>query len=259
MKKIYLSLIALVCIILQTGCTCDAVPTEPSATGNGTFALSVNADDIQTDVVTRSTDVDVNAFKVTLKDKDNITLIDQKVFGSLSPTDRTLPAGEGYKISAESCTAVESTTANEGWGSIRFAGETPFNIVSDETTEVTIDCNMANTGFQVIFDESFTSKFPQYSATTQDGRALVFKSSTTEKTAFYNVDENGNAPKISLRLIGSKGGFDDRIDYTKEDINLTAGKITKYTIKYDENSGDLKIEFETNTGTNTEDNDVTVQ
>ena len=259
MKKIYLSLIALVCIILQTGCSCDAVPSEPTATGNGTFALSVNAGDIQTDIVTRSTDVDVNAFKVILKDKDNITLIDQKVLGSLSPTDRTLPAGEGYKISAESCTAVESTTANEGWGSIRFAGETTFNIVSDETTEVTIDCNMANTGFQVIFDESFTSKFPQYSATTQDGRALVFKSSTTDKTAFYNVDENGNAPKISLRLIGSKGGFDDRIDYTKEDINLTAGKITKYTIKYDENSGDLKIEFETNTGTNTEDNDVTVQ
>ena len=256
MKKIYLSLIALVCIILQTGCTCDAVPTEPTATGNGTFALSVNADDIQTEVTTRGT-VDVSTFKVNLRDKNGVSLIDGKAYGQLSDADRTLPASTGYQISVESCTQAEATTSNEGWGAMRFTGSASFDIVSDQSTPVEINCSMENAGLKVAFDNSFTTKFPIYAATTVDNRSLVFKGSNPDAIAFFDVE--GENPSISLKLTGSAGGWEDRIDQTKT-IGLTKGKITTLTVIYDDNSGRLDIEFETNTGTDTDDsNDVTVQ
>ena len=256
MKKIYLSLIALVCIILQTGCTCDAVPTEPTATGNGTFALSVNADDIQTEVTTRGT-VDVSTFKVNLRDKNGVSLIDGKAYGQLSDADRTLPASTGYQISVESCTQAEATTSNEGWGAMRFTGSASFDIVSDQSTPVEINCSMENAGLKVAFDNSFTTKFPIYAATTVDNRSLVFKGSNPDAIAFFDVE--GENPSISLKLYGSAGGWEDRIDQTKT-IGLTKGKITTLTVIYDDNSGRLDIEFETNTGTDTDDsNDVTVQ
>ena len=256
MKKIYLSLIALVCTILQTGCTCDAVPTEPTTTGNGTFALSVNADDIQTEVTTRGT-VDVSPFKVNLKDKNGVSLIEGKAYGQLSDADRTLPASTGYQISVESCTQAEATTANEGWGAMRFTGSASFDIISDQSIPVEINCSMENAGLKVAFDNSFTTKFPIYAATTVDNRSLVFKGSNPDAIAFFDVE--GENPSISLKLTGSAGGWEDRIDQTKT-IGLTKGKITTLTVIYDDNSGRIDIEFETNTGTDTDDsNDVTVQ
>ena len=256
MKKIYLSLIALVCIILQTGCTCDAVPTEPTATGNGTFALSVNADDIQTEVTTRGA-IDVSTFKVNLKDNKGISLISGKAYGQLSDTDRTLPASTGYQISVESCTQAEATTANEGWGAMHFTGSASFDIVSDQSTPVEINCSMENAGLKVAFDNSFTTKFPIYAATTVDNRSLVFKGSNPDAIAFFDVE--GENPSISLKLTGSAGGWEDRIDQTKT-VGLTKGKITTLTVVYDDNSGRIDIEFVPNTDTETDDsNDVTVQ
>ena len=256
MKKIYLSIIALVCTIVQTGCTCDAVPTEPLATGNGTLALSVNADDIQTEVATRNA-IDVSTFKVYLKDKNAVSLINGKAYGQLSDADRTLPASTGYQISVESCTNAEATTANDGWGAMRFTGSETFDIVSDQSTPVEIDCSMENAGLKVAFDNSFTTKFPIYAATTMDSRSLVFKSSNPDAIAYFDVE--GENPTISLKLTGSAGGWEDRIDQTKT-IGLTKGKITTLTVIYDDNSGRLDIEFETNAGTDTDDsNDVTIQ
>ena len=256
MKKIYLSLIALVCTIVQTGCTCDAVPTEPTATGNGTFALSINADDIRTEVTTRGA-VDVSAFKVNLRDKNGVSLIDGKTYGQLSDADRTLPASTGYQISVESCTQAEASTANEGWGAMRFTGSATFDIVSDQRTPVTIDCTMENAGLKVAFDNSFTTKFPIYAATTVDNRSLVFKGSNPDAIAFFDVE--GENPSISLKLTGSAGGWEDRIDQTKT-VGLTKGKITTLTVVYDDNSGKIDINFGTNTGTDTDDsNDVTIQ
>ena len=256
MKKICLSLIALVCTMLQTGCTCDAVPSEPTATGNGTFALSVNADDIQTEVTTRGA-IDVSPFKVNLKDKNGVSLIDGKAYGQLSDADRTLPASTDYQISVESCTQAEATTANEGWGAMRFTGSASFDIVSDQSTPVEINCSMENAGLKVAFDNSFTTKFPIYAATTVDNRSLVFKGSNSDAIAFFDVE--GENPSISLKLTGSAGGWEDRIDQTKT-VGLTKGKITTLTVVYDDNSGKIDINFGTNTGTDTDDsNDVTVQ
>ena len=103
---------------------------------------------------------------------------------------------------------------------------------------------MGNAGLLVVFDQTFVSKFPTYAATTQDARSLVFKAANAGSVAYYNASTE--QIYVPLRLTGSAGGWSDRIDKVKE-ISLTKGKITRLTVKYDENSGDLDIEFGTDT------------
>lgn len=255
MKKTYFSLIALLCGMLQIGCTCEELPAGQTGK-EGSFSLSLNAENILTDVTTRGT-IDVSAFKVSLKDKNNVALFDGKAYSQLSDADRTLPASTGYQISVESCTQAEATTANDGWGAMRFTGNATFNIVSDQSTPVEIECTMGNAGLQIIFDELFTAKFPIYAATTQDNRALVFKQANPEAIAFFDAESENTS--VTLKITGSKGGWEDRMNAEKK-IALTKGKITLLTISYDENSGNLDINFGTNTDTETDDsNDVTIQ
>ena len=74
--------------------------------------------------------------------------------------------------------------------------------------------------------------------------------------AYYPLDtETGS---VTLRLTGSAGGWDDRVDMT-QNVSITKGKISRLTVSYDENSGDVDIEFETDTDMDESSNDVTVQ
>lgn len=259
MKQTYYSLIILLCGMLQVGCNSESLPADPAATGSGTFALSLITESVQTENITRADmQFDLNSFRVTLKDNKDVTLINAKAFGQLSDGDRALPVGTGYRIAVESCTKEESTTANEGWGAIRFTGNETFNIESNKTTEVTIGCTMDNAGLQLVFDKSFVDKFPTYAATTQDARLLVFKRSNPDAIAYYEVPEFESNIKISLRITGSAGGWSDRIDL-KKDIELKRGKINKLSVIYDENTGDIDINIGTGTDMGNTSDDVTIE
>ena len=117
---------------------------------------------------------------------------------------------------------------------------------------------MANAGLMVLFDESFTNKFPVHAATTQDTRSLVFRSDNPSKVAYYNLSQSQGT--VPLRLTGgSAGKWEDRIDKT-ENITITKGKITKLHVSFSENGGDLNVDINTDTGMEENINgDVTVQ
>ena len=261
MKKIYLSLLTLLSGMLLTGCMNEDFSVAEK-NGKGTYALSLVREDVQDIVISRAGEqvadgsYNVNDFKVKLSDKNGISIFQGKVYSELSAADRTLPVGTGYKIMVESCSQEEALTANDGWGQMRFTGETTFEIKNNETTPLEVNCTLQNAGLMVVFDESFTSKFPVYAATTQDTRALVFKGTTTGKVACYNVEEENNS--ISLKLTGSAGGWSDRIDIVKE-VSIVKGKIMRLKVIYDDNSGDLDIEFGTDNDMTDSDDGVTIQ
>ena len=261
MKKIYLSLLTLLSGMLLTGCMNEDFSVAEK-NGKGTYALSLVREDVQDIVISRAGEqvadgsYNVNDFKVKLSDKNGISIFQDKVYSELSAADRTLPVGTGYKIMVESCSQEEALTANDGWGQMRFTGETTFEIKNNETTPLEVNCTLQNAGLMVVFDDSFTSKFPVYAATTQDTRALVFKGTTTGKVACYNVEEENNS--ISLKLTGSAGGWSDRIDIVKE-VSIVKGKIMRLKVIYDDNSGDLDIEFGTDNDMTDSDDDVTIQ
>lgn len=256
MKKTYILIIAILCGILQTACTSEDFSAQD---GQGKFALSILTADVETEdmpVGRSTTTFNVQDFKVSLTDNQGIALITDKTYSELSDGDRTLPSGTGYQISVESCDAEEALTVNDGWGQARFVGNATFDIVSDETTPVAVECIMENAGLMVLFDETFTTKFPTYAATTQDARTLVFKSSNVGSVGYYALESATDV--VSLRLTGSAGGWSDRIDKT-QNVAITKGKITRLTVNYDENSGDIDIEFGTDTDMDESSDDVTIK
>lgn len=261
MKKIYLSLLTLLSGMLLTGCMNEDFSVAEN-NGKGTYALSLVKEDVQDIVISRAGEqvadgsYNVNDFKVNLTDKNGISIFQNKVYSELSAADRTLPAGTDYKIMVESCSQEEALTANDGWGQMRFTGETTFDIKNNENTPLEVNCTLQNAGLMVVFDESFTGKFPVYAATTQDSRALVFKGTTAGKVACYNVEEEDSS--ISLKLTGSAGGWSDRIDIEKT-VSIVKGKIMRLTVIYDDNSGDLDIEFGTDNDMTDSNDDVTIQ
>ena len=229
MKKNRYIYTILVTLLMLVGCDeNNIVPVQTD--GVGTFELSLTQGDVQSEVITRSVlDLDSDEFLVSLTEANGAVLIDGKKFSALTEAECTLPAGTGYQIKAESCTPDEAVTLNEGWGMVHFTASTTFDIVSNQHTPVSLTCTMDNVGLQVVFDQSFLDKFPIHAATSQDIRSIVFNQSTQGQTAYFSVEET--TLNMKLRLTGSAGGWEDRLDVMK-DLTLSKGKIYTVNITY---------------------------
>lgn len=259
MRKIYNIIATALFALLASGCMNDTMPAD-SPKGQGQFVLSILTENVETEDMTRNgggqITVDVNAFRVTLKDKDGVAFFSGKKYGDITEHDRTLPADTDYQILVESCSDEESVTLNKGWGEAHFFASETFDITANSTTPIAVECKMNNAGLMMIFDQSFTTKFPTYAATTQDSRALVFNSGSAGRVAYYKIDSETNV--LNLRLTGSAGGWSDRIDVTRN-VTITRGKITRVTVSYSENNGEMDITFETDTEMTESNDDAIIQ
>ena len=229
MKSVYSLFAYLVALLLITSCDADhATPTMGNETG--TFSLVLTPGEVQSEVITRAAlNLDVEDFQITLAEANGTLLLDKRLLGELTEAECTLPAATGYQLKAESCTTDESVTLNEGWGMAHFWASTTFDIVSNQHTPVSLACTMDNVGLQVVFDQSFLDKFPIHAATSQDIRSIVFNQSTQGQTAYFSVEET--TLNMKLRLTGSAGGWEDRLDVMKE-LTLSKGKIYTVNITY---------------------------
>ena len=228
-KAAFTQLLMLAVVLLHSGCD-ENVNLELESSDKGTFTLSLTQGNVASEIITRTAlPLDTDDFSVYLSENDGTPLIEGKKFSDLTETECTLPAGTGYQIKVESCTPDESVTLNDGWGMAHFVASTTFDIVSNQHTAVSLTCAMDNVGLQVVFDESFLEKFPTHAATTQDSRTRIFNQATLEQTAFFPV--KGAVLNMRLRLTGSAGGWEDRLDVMKE-LSLSKGKIYTVNITY---------------------------
>ena len=233
-RKYILSSIAMLSLaIMQTACSSEVPNPTPD---QGNFSLLLTAADIQTEVQTRASiqGVDVNSFYVSLAEAEGTPLMEGRQYGTITFADCVLPAATGYKLWVESCTESEATALNNGFGAYRFYGEAVFDVQSGKKTPVAVNCTMVNAGLQVVLDKSFTDKFPVHAVTTQDSRSLVFSSNNPDAVAYYNMQ--ADVLPMSLRITGSSGGWDDRLDVTRQ-VELQKGKIIKLHITYSVASG----------------------
>lgn len=233
-RKYILSSLAMFSLaFMPISCT-NEVPTPTIQQGE--FSLLLTAADIKTEIQTRAAiqGVDVNKFYVSLNEAEGTPLLVSKQYGTMTSADCILPVANDYRLLVESCSEVEATTLNNGFGAYRFVGNATFDIVSNENTPVSVNCVMLNAGLQLVFDQTFINKFPVHAVTTQDSRALVFNAANQENVAYY--DMSNEAQKMSLRITGSSGGWDDRLDITRE-VELQKGKIIKLYVTYSVASG----------------------
>ena len=208
----------------------------------GSFSLGLAADDFAVEVETRA----ASELKASEASDYTITLTEgsetvwAKRYADIMQADYTQPLGSGYRVSAENCTTEEAESANNGWGRRRNAGTSdPFVIVSGATTPVTVHCTMANAGFCVIFDQSFTDYFSEYAVTTDDLRGLKFNAENAAEfdanrqlihgtMAYYNVGDDGTH-SLSV-IISASAGWDGTTHLTRT-LTLQQGKVTRLRVR----------------------------
>lgn len=202
----------------------------PWTTDQGIFSLELAADGLDVEVETRAprnlTDAEAATFLVSLT-QDETLVWQQKAFNTITQADRTQPLGGGYIVSAEDVTDEDAESANDGWGCLRYAGQSEaFSIVSGQITHVTVPCKMANAGLNVIFDKSFTDFFTDYAVTTDDVRGLKFN--TNGYTAYYNTEATGSHT-LDI-IISASAGWDGTVRLERT-LTLQAGKIIRLHVK----------------------------
>lgn len=233
MSKLHNYIYASMAILLFGACT-NEIPTPIPQ--DGRFSLSLDADDIEVEIHTRTglAGVDVNNFYISLKDNKGTSLLSNRAYGEMTSGEYVLPAEKGYSIFVESCSETDATKQNNGLGNYRFVGNATFDIEASKSTAVSVNCSMVNGGLKFIFDSSFTTKFPIHAVTTQDARAIVFNSNNQENIAYYDI--TGDNLDMAVKITGSTGGWDGRLDVT-QNITLQKGKVIVVKLTYTESNG----------------------
>ena len=224
---------------------CISEMESPVPSRQGTFAIALESDSLKVEIETRAarelTSTEASAYLVTLTQGDEM-IWEQKKFADITLADRTQRLGEGYVVMAENITPEEAENSNKGWGARRNAGSSdPFAIESNKITQVTVPCKMANAGFCVTFDESFTDFFSDFAVTTDDLRGLKFNysngypmnTSTNNHqgaVAYYNTDATTGTHELPL-LISASAGWEGTVRLNRT-LTLQAGKITRLKVKY---------------------------
>ena len=241
-------------LLLLASCVSEVDwPRDKVTSGEGSFSLSLSAGGLNAEVETRAdgdkwrklTDVEASGYQVTLRHEGE-TLWGPKAFSEITDGDRTQLTGTGYVVSGGNCTAGE---AEDGWGQPHYSGQSePFEVKNGETTQVEVKCRMQNAGFCVVFDQTFTDRFPTtYAVTTNDARSLrfdngnaaVFENNTLQSgaIAYYNMEADG---KHTVPLIVTGANEWDRVRLEK-DIIMEPGKIYRLLVRVGMDNGKIGL------------------
>lgn len=202
MNKQILYILSLMGQLSFSACTNEDEPALSNETGEIRFSV---VDTTAVELTTKALpNFDVNEFNVSLSRGDE-SIFPNRKYGDIAGTSITCSAGSGYLLTAESCTEAEAESANNGWGQARVYGEKTFDIVANETTDVTVSCGLANSSVEVEFSDYITSTYETYSieiyATDSPDRTLTFNELNHGfKTAYFNVGESGRELEYAVTL-----------------------------------------------------------
>lgn len=202
MNKQILYILSLMGLLSFAACTSEDEPALSNETGEIRFSV---VDTTAVEITTKALpNFDVNEFNVSLSRGDE-SIFPNRKYGDIAGTSITCSAGSGYLLTAESCTEAEAESANNRWGKARVYGEETFDIVANETKNVTVSCGLANSSVEVEFSDYITSTYETYSieiyATDATDRALTFNERNHGfKTAYFNVGESGRTLAYTVNL-----------------------------------------------------------
>lgn len=256
--KQYLSL--LLAAMLMTACSND---NEPGIIEYGTISLALSADK-EVSVTTRAdaaTPTELANYLITIKQGAETKLEPTKYsdkFGEGSTM--TYETGTGYTLTAESCTEALAESANDNWGTARFADTSDaFSITSGNATPVALVCSMQNARVSVNYNETFKSVFTDYTVevheTSASSRTLTFQSDATTSGpyAYFNIDAN---PQLTYVIKGKFNGSEVRELKTGTCI-LAAKQWSKLNISADSN-GQISLSITIDTAVTEIDEEINV-
>ena len=178
MNKQFLYIFFLTSLFAFAACTNEDTPLADEGTGEIRFAV-IDTTDVE--ISTKSSlyfdEDDIKEFRVSLK-RGNTPIFTNRRYGEIAGTSFTCSASPDYVLTAENCTEAEAESAEKGWGQARVYGQETFEVVTNESKTVTVNCGLANSSVKVEFSDFIESIFPTYSmelhATDAPDRSLTF-------------------------------------------------------------------------------------
>ena len=238
--KLYIWLLLVANLAACQGLDKDLFVEETSEYGN--VELSFNGTTRAT--TTTISPADAQNFLITVTQGDAIIRGPER----LGIMNMKFPAGQGYKVYAESCDKTEAETANGHWGKKRFVGSSAeFGINRGETTKVRVGMSVDNAAVSVFIDASMVNYFKNaYTLNVEESeRNLRWNydnaSKNTEETgqvAYFNVGEDGIR---TIRYTITSASGNNNIVKTGE-ITLSRAKLSR--LKIAQAAGDFSFDVD---------------
>lgn len=237
MNKQILYILSLMGLLSFVSCTNDEDPILSNETGEIRFSV---VDTTAVEITTKASfnNLDKNEFKVNLT-HGNKSYLSNRRYGDIAGTSITCSAGEGYLLTAVSCTEAEAESANYGWGQARVYGEESFAVVAGETKTVTVECGLVNSSVDVDFSDFIKSTYKEYSMEihTSDAPERSFtldEVNHSYKTAYFNVGESGRTLYCTVNLPGFEKPF-------LETVEMVPSRSYKLMVKVIGEAGDMSV------------------
>ena len=230
--RFYTAVVSVLMTFLMIGCQAENDPfdSQELGEGNGWIAIHITADGkMQTRAPKTLTDEQKNQYLVSIK-QANAYLVYAKVLSQLTTEDLTAPAGYGYTVMAESCSASDAESKPTIYGQPRLMGiSSPFAVAKGQTSKANVLCTPANAGVTVIVDETFADIFSDYEMKVSLGsRELTFTPDNASTIGYYNVSDAGASLTYALTATRKAGGDSAT---TSSTAVLQQGKITQLTLR----------------------------
>ena len=172
---------------------------------------------------------------------------------ALGSMDKRFPAGEGYTLSAESCTEADAEANNNRWGQKRFTGQSAeFAVKKGETTQVTVPMSVANAAMCVFVSDNLKSFFTT-SCTVQlteadrsltwtyDNMGQVVNTESNEATdgqvAYFNIPSGGTRTvHYTITAVSP-----DKTTTSEGDMTLEVAKMKRLSLTYNAGFYELDV------------------
>ena len=224
--KRFIYILITVSTYLLMGCLNEIDPFT-TMEGTGRIALQLSADGKMPTRAeqTSLTEEMKNQYMVSIY-RGNTEVVSKKVVSKLTEGDLTVQVGNGYRVTAESCSLEDAESKPTLFGQPRLVGTSePFTVTKDQTTTAKVHCTPANAGVKVVADETFNEVFSTYELTVEHGeRRLTFTPQNATNTGYYNVPADGATLSYSLTATRKAGGEPAKASSTTQ---LQVGKITQ--------------------------------
>lgn len=199
--------------LIAAACTNNDEPVQECGQINLTLENSTAPEiEVSTRTVTDLTETDAKDYNIQVLQNGNVKL-ESTNFLTFKNTTFIFPIGSGYTVTAESCTEEVGQSANDGVGQIRYFGTSaPFEVRTNEISNVKVTCTMANAKVSIAYDEVFAQVFNGYtvevSTEAEPSRIITFdsngKCNSIYDAAFFNIDSKN--PNLKCTVSGTYKG-----------------------------------------------------
>lgn len=204
--------------LIAAACTNNDEPVQECGQINLTLENSTAPEiEVNTRTVTDLTETDAKDYNIQVLQNGNVKL-ESTNFLTFKNTTFIFPIGSGYTVTAESCTEEVGQSANDGVGQIRYFGTSaPFEVRTNEISNVKVTCTMANAKVSIAYDEVFAQVFNGYT---------VEVSTEAEPSRIITFDSKN--PNLKCTVSGTYKG---NVRTATQTIQLEAAKWYKLNIK----------------------------